>query len=252
MQQTLPNTHRKALGALGALVLLAFAPAVAHATERSGNAGVPNMSADAESPYRLKVAADRLASVAPAAYVADTRYRLATELQAAGAVPTSDAPDLSAKPYARQIEAAAHEAGVDPALVHAVVSVESAYRAAAVSPKGAVGLMQVLPQTASRYGVADPLAVSDNLRAGTRHLRRLIDKYDDRLELALAAYNAGEGAVSRYNDRIPPYAETRDYVPKVIASYRANGKRGDVAASTPTTRPAINYLHGTRLETRLR
>ena len=219
----------------GALVVLALPSAGVSALETS--------------PYRLNATVDRLKSAVPAAYVADARYRLAPELQAATSASAPAAPDLSDKPYARQIDAASREAGVDPALVHAVVSVESAYRAAAVSPKGAVGLMQVLPQTASRYGVADPLKVSDNLRAGTRHLRRLIDKYDDRLELVLAAYNAGEGAVSRYNERIPPYAETRDYVPRVIANYRANGKRTEL----PTVqRAAIDYLPGTRLETQLR
>ena len=214
----------------GALVLLALPSAGGAALETS--------------PYRLKATVDRVKTAVPAAYVADARYRLAPELQAAPA-----APDLSDRPYARQIDAASREAGVDPALVHAVVSVESAYRAAAVSPKGAVGLMQLLPQTASRYGVTDPLIVSDNLRAGTRHLRRLIDKYDDRLELVLAAYNAGEGAVSRYNERIPPYAETRDYVPRVIASYRANGKRTELPRAQ---RAAIDYLPGTRLEAQLR
>ena len=220
--------------ALGALVLLALPAGVVCAADVSA--------------YRLNATVDRLKSAAPAPYVADARYRLAPELQAGGGVPASLEPDLSGKPYARQIDAAAREAGVDPALVHAVVSVESAYRAAAVSPKGAVGLMQVLPQTASLYGVADPSTVSDNLRAGTRHLRRLIDKYDDRLELVLAAYNAGEGAVSRYNESIPLYAETRDYVPRVIASYRANGKRADLP---PGRRAAIDYLPGTRLETQL-
>ena len=128
---------------------------------------------------------------------------------------------LAEKPYARQIDEAARAAGIDPALVHAVVFVESAYRADAISPRGAVGLMQVSPATASRYGIADPSAVGDNLRAGTRHLRRLLERYEDRLDLALAAYNAGEGAVSRYNNSIPPYAQTQHYVPTVIANYRA-------------------------------
>ena len=242
--------------ALCALVLLAFAPLAGHATGTSGASATPGASLPEASPYRLQVAVDRLPSAAPASYAADARYRLAPALQPAGSVPAPrvpDPPDFSGKPYARQIDAAAREAGVDPALVHAVVSVESAYRAAAVSPKGAVGLMQVLPQTASRYGVADPSAVGDNLRAGTRHLRRLIDKYDDRLELALAAYNAGEGAVSRYREAIPPYAETRDYVPRVIASYRANGKRAEVTSPPADARRAtIDYLPGTRFETRLR
>lgn len=197
------------------------------------------------SPYRLNARVERLGAAPVATYVADPRYRLAPGVQVATGAPASAVDELADKPYARQIDAAAREAGVDPALVHAVVGVESAYRAAAISPKGAVGLMQVLPQTASRYGVTDPSAVGDNLRAGTRHLRRLIDKYDDRLELALAAYNAGEGAVSRHGERVPPYAETRDYVPKVIAGYRANSKR---AAAAPVQRTLVDYLPGTRLD----
>ena len=122
--------------------------------------------------------------------------------------------------YATLVASNARANGLDPFLVQAVIAVESAYQPAAVSEKGAVGLMQVMPATGQRYGVTGDAkrSVSDklkepsiNLRVGTRYLADLLDRFDDDLALALAAYNAGEGVVDRYNG-VPPYAETRDYV----------------------------------------
>lgn len=112
----------------------------------------------------------------------------------------------------------ADEHGVDPALAMAVVEVESAGRVDARSPKGAIGLMQLMPATAQRYGVADPLDPDENLRGGIRYLRDLLAQFGS-TELALAAYNAGEGAVMRHAYTIPPFAETRAYVPKVLQRY---------------------------------
>lgn len=126
---------------------------------------------------------------------------------------------LERKPHAREIRAAALASRLDPALVHALIHVESRHRKDAVSARGAVGLMQVLPATALRFGVDQPAQVRGNLRAGTRYLRMLLDRYDQRLDLALSAYNAGEGAVARYGG-IPPYAETQRYVPAVLSTYR--------------------------------
>lgn len=108
---------------------------------------------------------------------------------------------------------------LDTALVHAVVQVESAYDPAAVSRKGAVGLMQLMPETAERYGVPDRLDPERNLRGGVRYLRDLIVQFDD-VVLALAAYNAGENAVIRYGYRVPPFPETRRYVNKVLTVWR--------------------------------
>jgi soluble lytic murein transglycosylase-like protein len=106
--------------------------------------------------------------------------------------------------------------------------------------------MQVLPETAQAHGVRNLTDVAANLRAGTRHLSSLMERFDNRLELALAAYNAGEGAVRRHNNNIPPYPETRHYVPAVVSRYRANSP---IAAVEAPPKPATHdYLPGTRLD----
>ncbi|HSK08287.1 MAG TPA: lytic transglycosylase domain-containing protein [Vicinamibacterales bacterium] len=120
---------------------------------------------------------------------------------------------VAAVPFTEIINQAAAREGVDARLVDAVIRVESGYRANARSPKGAMGLMQLMPGTAQRYAVRDPYNPSDNINAGTRHLRSLLDRFD--LALALAAYNAGEAAVERFGG-IPPYAETQDYVRRIL------------------------------------
>lgn len=118
-----------------------------------------------------------------------------------------------------EILAAAQANRIDAALLHSVVGVESGYNPKAVSPKGALGLMQLMPDTARRYGVADPLNAAQNLHGGARHLRDLLDRFSDDKTLALAAYNAGAGAVMAHGRRIPPYPETIRYVPKVLHLY---------------------------------
>ena len=116
--------------------------------------------------------------------------------------------------------AAARRHGLDPELVIAVVSVESGFRAQALSPKGAQGLMQLMPGTAASLGVEDAFDPEQNLDGGVRHLGQLLAQYDGDVERALAAYNAGEGAVHRHHG-VPPYRETRAYVKKVLERYRA-------------------------------
>ena len=119
------------------------------------------------------------------------------------------------------IDTAADASNLRPALIHAVVRAESAYRSDAVSPKGAVGLMQLMPATAERYGVDDRHDPAENLRGASTYLRDLLEMFDNDLQLALAAYNAGENAVIRYGNQIPPYDETQNYVRKVIGFYNA-------------------------------
>ncbi len=126
------------------------------------------------------------------------------------------------------------EHGVDPQLVDCVVRVESGYNPGARSHKGAMGLMQLMPSTASRHGVRNPYDPEDNVRGGVRELARLLELYAGNLQLALAAYNAGEGAVAKYGG-IPPFRETRDYVVRVLSMY--NGKPWDPGAYPRSAKP---------------
>jgi len=123
------------------------------------------------------------------------------------------------------IDAIALSEGVEPTLVYAVISQESGYNPRAGSPAGALGLMQLMPATAARYGLTpnDRYDPAKNVRAGIRYLKFLSRQFNGQLDLILAGYNAGEGAVQKYGNRIPPYRETQDYVRKVkgyLALYR--------------------------------
>ncbi len=137
----------------------------------------------------------------------------------AGEIPGVDSSLVFSKDSIRAIiVATASRQGVDPALVQAIISVESSFDPLAISDKGAMGLMQLMPETASRYGVSNPFDPRENVAGGIRYLRDLLFRFENLLH-ALAAYNAGETAILRYQG-LPPYQETRDYVEKVIERYR--------------------------------
>jgi len=169
--------------------------------------------------------------------------------------PASDS-RLARMPYAALIHRAAAAASLDPALVHAVIYVESRYNPSARSPKGAIGLMQVMRETALRYGIKDPERTIDaNLAAGTRYLSDLMKLFPGRLDLVLAAYNAGENAVVRYRQRIPPFQETLRYVPAVLQKYSELREPAMqvMAMAEPATAieiraSRIEYLPGTRFD----
>lgn len=118
------------------------------------------------------------------------------------------------------VEEAANQNRLDPALLHALITTESGYNPRAVSAKGAIGLMQLMPDTARRYGVSNIYDPSQNIHAGAHYLSDLLKLFNQDLNLALAAYNAGENAVIKYGNHIPPYQETVAYVPKVLSHYR--------------------------------
>jgi soluble lytic murein transglycosylase-like protein len=121
--------------------------------------------------------------------------------------------------YGAVVAQVADRYGIEAALLHAVISVESGYNAKAISKRGAAGLMQLMPATARRFGVADVFDPADNVRAGAQYLTELLKLFDNDIRLALAAYNAGEAAVIKYGRRIPPYRETTAYVPRVVGFY---------------------------------
>jgi len=142
------------------------------------------------------------------------------------------------------IAEAAKRNGVDPLLIYSVMHQESSFKSRAISPKGARGLMQLMPGTAVRFGVTNIFDPQQNIEGGARYMKFLLDRFDGDVSLALAGYNAGEGAVEKYGFRIPPYAETQEYVRRI--SYRYNLLRDPNAASyAPSlTRGQLAKLNG--------
>lgn len=204
------GVHALCLAAL--LTMLAPIPAAANGNVWSyvDEEGITHFSnVPDNSPYRL--------------YLRDPdSYRLkdARARTSAGPIETpSLAIDPGKLPYADLVATAAREVNVDQALLHAIIYVESRNNPRAYSAKGAVGLMQVLPETAHRMGIDSIATPGDNIRAGARYLRFLLNMFDNSTPLALAAYNAGENAVIRHGNQIPPFPETIAYVPAVIAAY---------------------------------
>ncbi|MFI8718509.1 lytic transglycosylase domain-containing protein [Stenotrophomonas sp. NPDC077464] len=198
--------------ALAAAAPSASASAVFASLDRNGKLQVtdaPLAGAKAFDPHRPYVPTARNAT-AKAKAAAATR-----------SVPTPSAMPTAASRWNPLIQQVAQEHGVDAHLLHAIVRVESAYNHQARSHAGALGLMQVIPATGKRFGAEDLFDPLQNLRAGTAYVVWLQRRYKGDLDLMLAAYNAGEGAVQRHGNRIPPFRETRQYVARVTALYRA-------------------------------
>ena len=163
------------------------------------------------------------------------KYRMVMRTpKMAVAVARADFNRVARAHYQALIRAAASRYGVSPALINAVISAESGYNAGAVSPKGAIGLMQLIPATADRFGVANAFSPADNINGGTAYLAHLLQVFSGDLKLAVAAYNAGSKAVIQAGYHIPPFAETQAYVPRVLAYYQQylNGS-GNVVGANP-------------------
>ncbi len=152
----------------------------------------------------------------------DKRYRLIRR-EAGSSIPRSGQAWMPSEADIRRfssiVEVAAKSHGIEPALVQAVITAESGFNPNALSRKGASGLMQLMPETARRYGVQNIFDPVENVHGGVRYLRDLLAMFNGDMRLALAGYNAGENAVIRAGNRVPPYVETQNYVPKVIDLY---------------------------------
>ncbi len=183
-----------------------------------GAAPVASAEADVARSYlarRLEVRED----AATGRLVRQVRYRRgASPKPAAGRRRGTDGSVVQGLDFDRLIRDIGSRYGVDPKLIHAVIRQESNYDPFAVSSKGALGLMQLLPSTAERFGVKDVFVPAENIQGGVKYLRYLMDRYPGQAALVLAAYNAGEGAVDRYGG-IPPYRETQDYVARIAKRY---------------------------------
>lgn len=173
-------------------------------TAADGTVSLSNVPTDER--YTVLIAARQPTGVAPAA---------------APASPGKPDPGHAGKVrFEQMVDAVARTYGLESALVHAVIAVESSHNPKAVSEKGAAGLMQLMPGTARRYGVTDVFDPAQNVGGGAHYLRDLLDMFDSDVSLALAAFNAGENAVKKHGNRIPPYRETRHYVPRVLDYYQ--------------------------------
>ena len=211
------------------------------------------MTAVADSPSTAG-AAERMVSVVNAdqrtgrlvrSVVATARRdaRIQAERPAAAVpapIPSSPAQPLrtkSAAAIAEAVERAATEHSLPPELIHSVIKVESNYNPAAVSSKGALGLMQLIPATARRFGVLDAFDPADNIQGGARYLRYLLDLFGGDYPLALAAYNAGEAAVAKYG-AVPPYPETQNYL-KLVARQLRQSAPAPVEKPQPPAAPVV-------------
>jgi soluble lytic murein transglycosylase-like protein len=200
------NRFKVSLFFIAALAGLAAGPATADIYSFRDERGVVHFSNTPDDARYKLVRREASSSPMPVAAPVSTRVYMPAE--------------ESIRRFSTIIDVASRAHGVEPALVHAVVSAESGYNPGAISKAGARGLMQLMPDTAKRYGVRNIMDPVENISAGVRYLRDLLLMFNGNIELAVAAYNAGENAVIRNGNKIPPYAETLHYVPKVLGFYR--------------------------------
>jgi soluble lytic murein transglycosylase-like protein len=162
-------------------------------------------------------------------------------VRAVVAAPAPDAPRLSSPEMNAMVNRIAGQEGVEAPLVHSVIMAESNYNASAVSPKGAQGIMQLIPSTARRFGVSNAFDAADNIQGGVRYLRFLLDYYHDDYTKAIAAYNAGEAAVDKYHG-VPPFAETLGYV-RTVARHLTAERQNAAVAAPPAAQPEAAETH---------
>jgi len=160
--------------------------------------------------------------------------RIEYEAPNSPAATTKNADWTSGTPAIDQlIRTNANRFGIDPYLVFLVIEKESRFHPRAVSPKGAMGLMQLMPGTARRLGVRKPFDAAENIRGGTQYMKELMDMFGGKVDLVLASYNAGEGAVLKYGRNVPPYRETRDYVKTIGKRYGLTGRQPGAQTDVP-------------------
>lgn len=203
-----PLAARAALGAAFLCAAYSCSAQIFVGSDERGAVLLSNFASD-ETPDVVVAAPEPLAPAAPAAAAAP---RAAESVVTAAADGTHDQGG-ALRPV---IEKVAKEVAISPKLLQAVIQAESGFKAKAVSPKGAIGLMQLMPETAARFGVRNAYDPLENIRGGATYLKWLLEYFRGDVRLALAGYNAGELAVVRAGYRIPPIAETIDYVPKVL------------------------------------
>jgi soluble lytic murein transglycosylase-like protein len=219
--QTAPRLARWALLVVALVLPLQAAADIYVLIEPNGTKRFSNQRDDPR--YRLYLKEPSAYHLKPARTLGHTRnpgdYRLRNP--SARQPDPYDNPLLKHRPFQAHVQSAAKANEIDPALVHAVIAAESNYNPKAVSDKGAIGLMQIMPDTGRRFGVKakDLYSPGRNIAVGVRYLAELIDMFDGNIELALASYNAGENTVIRFGRKIPPYPETRAYVPRVLRYY---------------------------------
>ena len=219
---------------------------------KGGNNAKPLELSEGKGKKGLKSTGDNQseAAVALAGVMRPTALPAIFQTDTNSSLPVRNEPQTSgigSSSLGELVQQSARRHGVDQRLILAVMQQESSFNPRATSYKGARGLMQLMPATASRFGVTDIYDPAQNIEGGARYLRFLLDTFNGDVELALAGYNAGEHAVSRYGNRIPPYRETQDYVRKISAHYERLTKREPVrgaalTATTKTKKPEAGFI----------